>query len=85
MGVLMDAIFWACRHTERNVAESGLQLLYSFIEKVTSQDIATVFYRKYYVTILKEVFDLLTDTLHKPGFRSQARILHHLFGVARVV
>ena len=33
--------------------------------------------------LVREVFAVMTDTFHKPGFKLHARILHHLFGLAR--
>ena len=33
--------------------------------------------------IVREVFAVMTDTFHKPGFKLHARILHHLFSLAR--
>lgn len=33
--------------------------------------------------IVREVFAVMTDTFHKPGFKLHARILHHLFALAR--
>jgi len=37
------------------------------------------FYRAYYLGLLQDVFSVLTDTLHKPGFKLQAMILSSLF------
>jgi exportin-1 len=44
---------------------------------------ATAFYKAYYLQLLREVFAVLTDTFHKPGFVLQAHILHHLFSVVQ--
>lgn len=33
------------------------------------------FYRAYYLGLLQDVFSVLTDTLHKPGFKLQACLL----------
>ena len=33
--------------------------------------------------LVREIFAVMTDTFHKPGFKLHARILHHLFGLAR--
>ena len=33
--------------------------------------------------LVRELFAVMTDTFHKPGFKLHARLLHHLFGLAR--
>jgi len=37
------------------------------------------FYRAYYLGLLQDVFSVLTDTLHKPGFKLHSQILATLF------
>lgn len=36
------------------------------------------FYRTYYLTIVQEIFAVLTDTFHKPGFKLHVLVLQHL-------
>lgn len=79
VSLIMDSIIWACRHTERNVAEIGLSLLEDLIYKFTQSEIITQFYQSYYTKIITEVFSIMTDTFHKPGFKLQSKILHMLF------
>ena len=79
--LVIDSVVWAIRHTERNVADMGLHLLYEMLTMFSSGDMATSFHQTYYLTLLREIFAVMTDTFHKPGFKLQARILHHLFGV----
>ena len=46
-GLLIDSIVWAFRHTERNVAETGLQLLADMLNRfmqVFSPHMSTTFY-----------------------------------------
>ena len=84
LALVMDAVVWALRHTERNAAEAGLHLLLELLQRVDAAGgaAATAFYSAFFLRLLREVFAVLTDTFHKPGFKLQARILHHLFGVA---
>lgn len=79
--LVMDSIVWAFRHTERNVAETGLQLLLDLLQHFGESDYATGFHQRYYFRLMQETFAVLTDTFHKPGFKLHARILHHLFAI----
>lgn len=77
--LVVDSIVWAFRHTERNVADTGLCLLLELLVQFGSSEAATHFHQTYYLQLLREIFAVLTDSFHKPGFKMQARILHHLF------
>lgn len=138
--LLIDSIVWAFRHTERNVAETGLALLADllarFVEqpvrrrgrrgglelragrqaaqwrksprsllaleaplrscthtrgtqqsphdpRACAQDHMGPFFKAHYLTLVREVFAVMTDTMHKPGFKAQARILAALLRVAK--
>lgn len=81
--LVIDSVIWAFRHTERNIADTGLRLLYEMLNTFKNSDAATAFYKAYYLQLLREVFAVLTDTFHKPGFVLQAHILHHLFSVVQ--
>lgn len=37
------------------------------------------FFRTYFLTIEQEIFAVLTDTFHKPGFKLHVLVLQHLF------
>jgi exportin-1 len=77
--LVIDSIVWAFRHTERNVADTGLNLLSEMLTMFDSSDVATQFYQSYYMNLVREIFAVLTDTFHKPGLKMQSKILHHLF------
>jgi len=79
--LVIDSVVWAIRHTERNIADTGLNLLLEMLIMFSASDAATAFHQAYYLQLLREIFAVLTDTFHKPGFKLQARILHHLFAV----
>jgi exportin-1 len=54
--LVIDSIVWAFRHTERNVADEGLTLLLGLLENFSrSPELATPFYRAYYLQLLREV------------------------------
>ncbi|KAK1366356.1 Importin N-terminal domain-containing protein [Heracleum sosnowskyi] len=77
--LVMDSIIWAFRHTERNIAETGLNLLLEILKNFQATDFCNQFYRSYFLTIEQEIFAVLTDTFHKPGFKLHVAVLQHLF------
>ncbi|KAI5657416.1 hypothetical protein M9H77_26209 [Catharanthus roseus] len=77
--LVMDSIIWAFRHTERNIAETGLNLLLEMLKNFQSPEFCNQFYRPYFLTIEQEIFAVLTDTFHKPGFKLHVLVLQHLF------
>ncbi|KAD2805599.1 hypothetical protein E3N88_38976 [Mikania micrantha] len=77
--LVMDSIMWAFRHTERNIAETGLNLLLEMLKNFQTCEFRNQFYRSYFVLIVQEIFAVLTDTFHKPGFKLHILVLQHLF------
>eukprot|EP00879_Flechtneria_rotunda_P028493 GHRR01030614.1.p1 GENE.GHRR01030614.1~~GHRR01030614.1.p1 ORF type:complete len:828 (+),score=284.83 GHRR01030614.1:400-2883(+) len=81
--LLIDSIIWAFRHTERNVAETGLLLLEDMLKSFATSEFATQFHQTYYTQLMREVFAVMTDTFHTPGFKLHCKILLHLFSLVR--
>ncbi|XP_009351846.1 protein EXPORTIN 1A isoform X1 [Pyrus x bretschneideri] len=79
--LVMDSIIWAFRHTERNIAETGLNLLLEMLRNFQKSEFCNQFYRTYFLTIEQEIFAVLTDTFHKPGFKLHVLVLQHLFSL----
>ncbi|KAG7550928.1 Armadillo-type fold [Arabidopsis thaliana x Arabidopsis arenosa] len=77
--LVMDSIIWAFRHTERNIAETGLNLLLEMLKNFQQSEFCNQFYRTYFMQIEQEIFAVLTDTFHKPGFKLHVLVLQHLF------
>ncbi|CAI9087054.1 OLC1v1021020C1 [Oldenlandia corymbosa var. corymbosa] len=77
--LVMDSIIWAFRHTERNIAETGLILLLEMLKNFQASEFCNQFYRIYFLMIEQEIFAVLTDTFHKPGFKLHVLVLQHLF------
>ncbi|GLJ31785.1 hypothetical protein SUGI_0639370 [Cryptomeria japonica] len=77
--LVMDSIIWAFRHTERNIAETGLNLLLEMLKNFQVSEFCNQFHQTYFLTIEQEIFAVLTDTFHKPGFKPHVLILQHLF------
>lgn len=44
-------------------------------------DFCNKFYQAYFLQIEQEVFAVLTDTFHKPGFKLHVLVLQHLFSL----
>ncbi|GJM97310.1 hypothetical protein PR202_ga14229 [Eleusine coracana subsp. coracana] len=79
--LVIDSINWAFRHTERNIAETGLSLLLEILKNFQASGFQNQFYKTYFLTIEQEIFAVLTDTFHKPGFKLHVLVLQHLFCV----
>mmetsp|Transcript_19896 Transcript_19896/g.79425 ORF Transcript_19896/g.79425 Transcript_19896/m.79425 type:complete len:964 (-) Transcript_19896:362-3253(-) len=79
--LIINAIVWAFKHTERNVAETGLMLLIELLENVDKSAFVTYFYTICFRLVLNDILSVLTDTLHRPGFKYQAQVLMHLLSV----
>ncbi|KAM7463572.1 hypothetical protein LguiA_031693 [Lonicera macranthoides] len=80
--LVMDSIIWAFRHTEKNIAETGLNLLLEMLKNFQVSEFCNQFYRTYFLNIEQEIFAVLTDTFHKPGFKLHVLVLQHLFCLA---
>lgn len=76
--IIINAIVWAFKHTERNVAETGLQILIEMLRNVDFSGFVNYFYKIYFKPILNDILSVLTDTFHRPGFKLHAQILKHL-------
>jgi len=80
--LVINAIIWAFKHTERNVAETGLVLAEELLANVDKSIYVDYFYKTCFRLILNDILSVLTDTLHRSGFKFQAQILMHLLSVA---
>lgn len=61
----------------RNVADTGLQILYTLLQNVAQEEAAAQsFYQTYFCDILQHIFSVVTDTSHTAGeFLSSANSL----------
>lgn len=63
--LVLDSIIWAFKHTMRNVADTGLDILYQLFHNLERHDqAAQSFYQTYFTDILQHVFSVVTDTSH---------------------
>ena len=78
--LVLDSIIWAFKHTMRNVADTGLSILFKLLENIgTEEAVMQSFYQTYYTDILQHMFSVVTDTSHTAGLMMQANILAYMF------
>lgn len=78
--LVLDSIIWAFKHTMRNVADTGLNILYQLLLNVKQHEqAARSFYCTYFTDILQHVFSVLTDTSHTAGLNMHCTILAYMF------
>ncbi|KAJ1457703.1 CRM1 C terminal-domain-containing protein [Pelagophyceae sp. CCMP2097] len=79
--LVVDSVVWAFKHTERNVADTGLEILYELLLNVgRAPDAAKQpFYRAFVLPLVQDILAVMTDRLHKSGFKMHATLLRHLF------
>jgi exportin-1 len=82
--MVVESIIWAVKHTERNISETGLEILMELLQNVSNNpSVAQSFYASFLVSLIQDIFGVLTDRLHKSGFKLQASVLKHLAQVAQ--
>lgn len=58
--VVIDAILWAIRHKERNIAELGLNTMLEMLSIVDKNEVATQFYQHFHGQFVSEIFHVMT-------------------------
>ncbi|KAI0479057.1 CRM1 C terminal-domain-containing protein [Xylariaceae sp. FL0804] len=79
---VIDACMWASKHDNRDVEGAGLNMCLELITNIaekTEQQTANAFFQQFFVTILQDVFFVLTDPDHKAGFKTQSLLLMRMF------
>merc|ERR1711992_69733 len=77
--LVLDSIIWAFKHTMRNVADTGLNILFQLLQNVSGNpEAAQSFYQTYYTDILQHMFSVVTDTSHTAGLTMHATILAYI-------
>lgn len=78
--LVLDSIIWAFKHTMRNVADTGLRILFNLLENMSKEEtVMSSFYQTYYTDIMQHMFSVVTDTSHTAGLTMQANILAYMF------
>jgi exportin-1 len=66
--LVLDSIIWAFKHTMRNVADTGLDILYTLLQNIATEEAAVQsFYQTYFTDILQHLFSVITDSSHTAG------------------
>jgi exportin-1 len=73
--LVIDSIVWAFKHTMRNISETGLTILMELFDNISGTEVAAPFYQSYFLTLLQDLFVVLTDAFHKSGFSLQSALL----------
>ncbi|MGH0137142.1 UNVERIFIED_CONTAM: hypothetical protein FKN15_017488 [Acipenser sinensis] len=77
--LVLDSIIWAFKHTMRNVADTGLQILYTLLQNVAQEEAAAQsFYQTYFCEILQHIFSVVTDTSHTAGLQILYTLLQNV-------
>ncbi|KAG8014525.1 Exportin-1 [Nibea albiflora] len=80
--LILDSIIWAFKHTMRNVADTGLQILFTLLQNVSGEEAAAQsFYQTYFCDVLQHIFSVVTDTSHTAGLTMHATILAYMFNL----
>lgn len=83
--LVVDSVVWAMKHTERNIQDTGLDILYDLLQNVgKTPDVAQGFYQQFLLSLIQDVFAVMTDRLHKSGFKMHATLLRHMFHLVQM-
>jgi hypothetical protein len=64
------------KHEKPEIMEIGLDTMYALNDLVMKEpQVAGIFYRNFFVLIIKDTLDVLTDYRHMSGFKLQGMIL----------
>mmetsp|Transcript_28673 Transcript_28673/g.50801 ORF Transcript_28673/g.50801 Transcript_28673/m.50801 type:complete len:1083 (+) Transcript_28673:184-3432(+) len=78
--LVVHAVVWAMKHTERNISDTGLDILHELLQNVgRTPNVAQAFYQQYLLSLIQDVFAVMTDRLHKSGFKMHATLLRLMF------
>lgn len=66
--LVLDSVVWAFKHAERNISETGLNILLELLHNISSdENVSNSFYQKYFLSLLQDLFFVLSDSFHKSG------------------
>lgn len=75
---VIDSCMWASKHDNRDVETAGLNMCLELVNNIAEKtDVQTsnAFFNQFFVSILQDVFFVLTDQDHKAGFKTQSMLL----------
>ena len=75
--IFMDSVVWAFKHTMRNVADIGLNVLLNLLQKFQSHDQAgSQFFQTYFLDLMQHIFSVVTDTSHTASESGWVGVVH---------
>lgn len=79
----VESLVWAFKHEHPSLAEEGLQVTYEFLQKLIDgkREVLHDFCNTYYFSLMKEILLVLTDRLHRSGFKYQTLIFMALLRI----
>ena len=81
---VVDSVVWAMKHTGRDISETGLDILFELLQNVsTTPAVAQGFYQQFLLALIRDVLAVLTDRLHKSGFKMHATLLRTMFHLVK--
>ena len=79
---VIDSCMWASKHDNRDVETAGLNMCLELVNNIAEKtDVQTsnAFFQQFFITILQDVFFVVTDQDHKAGFKTQSMLLMRMF------
>lgn len=79
---VIDSCMWASKHDNRDVETAGLNMCLELVNNIaekTDVNTSNAFFNQFFVSILQDVFFVLTDQDHKAGFKTQSMLLMRMF------
>lgn len=78
--LVIDSVVWAFKHTERHISETGLSILLEMLNNISVErtEVSSAFYQSYFLSLLQDIFFVLTDSMHKSGENLQRSIRNHI-------
>lgn len=79
---IINSLLWALRHETVNVHEVGIAAINAFLGNINNRpDLASSFYKSFFLPVFDEVLYVTTDRLHQNSFSEQASCLYTLMQV----
>jgi exportin-1 len=75
---VIDSCLWASKHDNRDVETAGLNMCLELINNIaekTDTQTCNAFFNQFFITVLQDIFFVLTDQDHKAGFKTQSMLL----------
>ncbi|KAI8371079.1 nuclear export factor CRM1 [Blakeslea trispora] len=82
--LFIDSVVWGFKHTMRDIADISLDICGELIDNISKYPdtaIANSFYQAFFLSMLQDIFFVLTDRDHKSGFKGQTEVLARMFNL----